>query len=59
MGKPLDTVALAVAMYARYMAGVDEEGNQFAIMDPLEDKLRPLACYMYVALFPQCALNVP
>jgi len=47
MGKPLDTVALAVAVYARYMAGEDEEGNQFAIMDPLEDKLRPLACYMY------------
>lgn len=47
MGRPLDTVALAVACYGRYMTQVDEAGEPITVLDPLLEKLAPLACDMY------------
>lgn len=47
--RPLDTVALAVALFGRYMTGVDEEGEAIIVLDPAAEKLAPLAQEMFSA----------
>lgn len=46
-GKPLDTVALAIAAYGRYMTQIDEDGEAITVLDPLQTQLTPLACDMF------------
>ena len=41
-GKPVDSLALAVTAYMRYMMGADKQGNAITIKDPLATRLHPL-----------------
>mmetsp|Transcript_21796 Transcript_21796/g.32455 ORF Transcript_21796/g.32455 Transcript_21796/m.32455 type:complete len:657 (+) Transcript_21796:38-2008(+) len=43
LGQPMPIMALAVAGWIRYMAGVDDFGKEIKIVDPLADKLTPIA----------------
>jgi len=45
--RPLETVALAAALYGRYMTGDDEEGEPIIILDPAAETLTPLARDMF------------
>ena len=42
-GQPIGRIALAVAGWMRYAAGVDEAGNPIAVQDPLADTLKQRA----------------
>lgn len=42
-GRKVDLSAAIVASWARYAEGVDEEGNEINVVDPLKDELVPLA----------------
>jgi len=42
-GAPFDRLALGVAAWMRYVAGVDEAGRPIDVRDPLRDRLRALA----------------
>jgi len=46
-GHSVNMLALGVAGYARYMTGVDEEGVDIIILDPLIESLLPLAVTMF------------
>ena len=43
LGLPIDRLALVVAAWIRYMAGVDEQGRTFVPDDPLRGRLQPIA----------------
>ena len=42
-GEPIPRIAVAVAAWMLYVAGVDEEGNPFPVSDPLEPQFAELA----------------
>lgn len=42
-GRPVQLSAAIVASWARYAEGVDEEGQEIQVVDPLKDELVPLA----------------
>ncbi len=42
-GEPVSRIALAVAAWMLYVAGVDEEGNPYPVSDPLEPQFGELA----------------
>jgi len=41
--KPMPMISLAVAGWIRYMAGVDDFGDEIKLNDPLQERLQPLA----------------
>ena len=41
-GKQVDSLALAVTAYMRYMMGADRQGRPICIKDPLASRLHPL-----------------
>jgi fructuronate reductase len=43
LGLPIDRLALVVAAWIRYLAGIDEQHQPFAPDDPLRARLQPLA----------------
>ena len=42
-GRPVRLIGLAVAGWLRYVGGIDERGNAYAVDDPLAERLRALA----------------
>jgi fructuronate reductase len=42
-GQPFDRIALGVAAWMRYVAGVDEQGRAIDVRDPLATRLRAIA----------------
>ncbi len=42
-GLPIDRLALVVAAWVRYLAGIDERGASYPVEDPAADRLQPLA----------------
>jgi fructuronate reductase len=44
-GLPIDRLALVVAAWIRYLAGVDEQGRPYLPDDPLRERLQPLASH--------------
>jgi fructuronate reductase len=42
-GLPIDRLALVVAAWLNYLAGVDESGRSFTPEDPLRERLQPIA----------------
>ena len=43
VGRPIDRLALAVAAWMRYVAGVDEAGRAIKVSDPLADEFARIA----------------
>jgi fructuronate reductase len=42
-GRPVERLALAVAAWMRYVAGVDERGGPIDVADPLRDRFATIA----------------
>jgi len=42
-GRPVDLLALAIAGWMRYVGGIDEQGREIAVADPLASEFRRLA----------------
>jgi fructuronate reductase len=42
-GRPIDLIALAIAAWMRYVGGVDEQGREIAVADPLAGEFKRLS----------------